>query len=169
MGAVSEKNKLKMERHGKKQTKRFSFPAGKMMGGLGGMLILATVFAVEPSLKNGLVMGPVFWFHKAVFILAVLVLLCEFFSKTVVRTSACRNRIQIMLPDMLLPKYRYPASFKRLLLSCDIACLNKKSVSDTTFFLLSANLSPTTKPVSIVNRRTAIVAINNFAFFILRQ
>jgi hypothetical protein len=28
MGPVSEKNKLKMERHGKKQTKRFSFPAG---------------------------------------------------------------------------------------------------------------------------------------------
>ncbi|MDR3141596.1 MAG: O-antigen ligase family protein, partial [Tannerellaceae bacterium] len=35
----------------------------------------------------------------------VLVLLCEFFSKTVVRTSACRNRIQIMLPDMLLPAF----------------------------------------------------------------
>ncbi|MDR0748297.1 MAG: O-antigen ligase family protein [Tannerellaceae bacterium] len=95
-----------MERHGKEQTKRFSFPSGMTMGALGGLLILAAVFAVEPSLKNGLVMGPVFWFHRATFILAIIVLLCEFFSKTVARSTSasalCRNRIHIMLPDMLL-------------------------------------------------------------------
>jgi O-antigen ligase len=105
MGAVSEKNKLKMETHRTKQTKRFSFPAGRVMGAVGGILVLATVFAVEPSLKNGLVMGQVYWFHKAAFVLTVIVLLCEVFSKAVAPASAssvCRNRIQIMPPDMLL-------------------------------------------------------------------
>jgi O-antigen ligase len=93
MEPVSEKNKLT------------SFPLGRIMGALGGILILATVFAVEPSLKSGLVMGQVFWFHKAVFILGVLVLLCEFFSKAGLRTSVssvCHSSIHIALPDMLL-------------------------------------------------------------------
>jgi O-antigen ligase len=93
MGPVPEKNKLT------------SLPWGKMMGAPGGVLVLATVFAVEPSLKNGLVMGQVFWFHKMVFILGVLVLLCEAFSKTGPRTSAssvCHSRIHLALPDLLL-------------------------------------------------------------------
>jgi hypothetical protein len=93
MGSIPEKNKLT------------SFPLRKIAGALGGVLVLATVFAVEPSLKNGLVMGPVCWFHRAVFILTVIVLLCEVFSKILLRTSMTSvypANIHITLPDMLL-------------------------------------------------------------------
>ncbi|MDR1202026.1 MAG: O-antigen ligase family protein [Tannerellaceae bacterium] len=97
MGSIFEKNKLT------------SFPLGKIIGALGGILVLATVFAVEPSLKNGLVMGQVFWFHRVVFILTIIVLQGEVFSKIYLRTSessVCHNNnsvyINIALPDILI-------------------------------------------------------------------
>lgn len=65
---------------------------------LGGLLVLITVFAVEPSLKNGLVMGKVFWFHKAVFLFSIMILV-SFLIKRYLRNT---RYIKITLPDILL-------------------------------------------------------------------
>lgn len=48
---------------------------------LSGIFLLCTVFATDPSLANGLVMGKVYWFHLAMLFLAVCSLVAAVLTK----------------------------------------------------------------------------------------